>query len=405
MNTITATPVRFLDRTTPPHILTLILLSGLSALSMNIFLPSLPAMAQWFDADYATMQLSVSIYLAFSAVLQVIIGPLSDRYGRRQAILWSIGVFMAATLGTLLAPDATSFLVFRTLQAAAATSMALSRAVVRDMVDETHAASMIGYITLGMTIVPMLGPILGGVLDEWYGWQASFAMLLVMGAVVWLLTWADLGETATTRPTSFMAQVRDFPELLRSPRFWGYVATSTFSSGVFFAYLGGAAFVGTTVYGLTSSTLGMYFALTAIGYGAGNYLSGRYSTAIGVNRMALWGNVSMLVGLLGQCLSIGFGWTSPLGFFGFFMFVGLGNGMTLPNSMAGMLSVRPHLAGTASGLGGAMMIGGGALLSALAGLLLVPGAGAWPLVAIMLGSATLAMTSILFVIWRAKTKA
>lgn len=400
MNTVTLAPVKFLDRTTPPHIFTLILLSGLSALSMNIFLPSLPAMAAWFDTEYATMQLSVSLYLGFSAVLQLIIGPLSDRYGRRQAILWAIVVFMLATVGTLIASDATSFLIFRTLQAAVATSMALSRAVVRDMFDERHAASMIGYITLGMTIAPMLGPVVGGWLDELYGWQASFALLLIMGAATWVLVWADLGETAVTRPTSLLAQAQGFPDLFRSPRFWGYVATSTFSSGVFFAYLGGAAFVGTTVYGLSASQLGLYFAVTAVGYGAGNYLSGRYSTQIGVNPMALWGNVAMLAGLLGQAAVLLLEWSAPIGFFGFFVFVGLGNGMTLPNSMAGMLSVRPHLAGTASGLGGAMMIGGGAGLSALAAQLLVPGAGAWPLVAIMLVSAVLSVVSILLVIWR-----
>ena len=394
------TPSRLLDRTTPPHMVTLILMAGLSALTMNIFLPSIPTMAAYFGTDYATMQLSVSVYLAFSAGLQLVVGPLSDRYGRRPVVLWGLGAFLLATVGTLLAPNATVFLVFRAFQASVATAMVLSRAVVRDMVDERHAASMIGYITLGMTIVPMLGPIAGGWLDEVFGWQASFAMLLVMGVAVWLLIWADMGETATTRPASMLEQVRDYPELFSSPRFWGYVASATFSSGVFFAYLGGAAFVGTEVYGLTPSSLGAYFALTAVGYAAGNYLSGRYSTAVGVNPMAFWGNMAMLSGIAAQSLAIWLGWESPLGFFGCFMLVGMGNGMTLPNANAGMMSVRPHLAGTASGLGGALMIGGGAALAALAGRLLVPGAGPWPLIAIMAASAVLSMVSILFVIWR-----
>ena len=89
---------RFLDRTTPPHIATLILIAGLSALTMNIFLPSLPGMAAWFEAPYALMQLSVALYLALSAVLQVVIGPISDRFGRRKVLIWSLVLFLIATV-------------------------------------------------------------------------------------------------------------------------------------------------------------------------------------------------------------------------------------------------------------------------------------------------------------------
>ncbi|MCC5970638.1 MAG: multidrug effflux MFS transporter [Pararhodobacter sp.] len=397
---MTQRPSRFLDRTSPPHIATLILIAGLSALSMNIFLPSLPGMAEYFAVDYGVMQLSVSLYLAVSAVLQVLIGPLSDRYGRRNVLLIAMGLFVLASIGTLLAPTAEAFLLFRMAQAVIATAMALSRAVVRDMVDEAQAASMLGYVTMGMAIVPMVGPVIGGVLDEILGWQANFAMLLVLGVLVMGLTWADLGETANTRPASLMAQIRDYPELFASPRFWGYVLSSSFASGVFFAFLGGAPFVGTVIYGLGPTVLGAYFGITALGYGAGNFLSGRYSVRMGVNRMILTGAVITLAGLVLQAVLLLADLAPAWVFFSCFFFVGIGNGMVLPNATAGMLSVRPHLAGTASGLGGAIMIGGGAALSALAGLLLVPGAGAWPLVLIMVCSATASLLSILGVLYR-----
>lgn len=391
---------RFLDRKTPPHIVTLILISGVSALSMNIFVPSLPNMAEYFQAEYATMQLSISLYLAFSALLQLIIGPISDRYGRRRILLISMAVFAVASLGTLLAPNAEVFLIFRMLQASIATSMALSRAIVRDMVDETRAASMIAYVTLGMSVVPMLGPVVGGMLDELYGWQASFAVLMVLGLVVMALTWADLGETSVNRPASFKEQVKQYPELLLSPRFWGYVLSTAFASGVFFAYLGGAPFVGTVLYGLTPSELGLYFGAVGIGYGTGNFLSGRYSMRMGTIRMIVWGNVAMTLGLSLQIGAVYTGVGGALGFFLPFLIVGIGNGMVLPNSNAGMLSVRPHLAGTASGLGGAFMIGGGAALSALAGAVLTPETGAWPLFGIMAVSLLGSILSILVVIYR-----
>ena len=128
-----APAVRFMDRSTPPHIFTLIVLTGLGALSMNIFLPSLPAMSEHFSTDYRVMQLSVALYLAGSAVLQIVVGPISDRYGRRPVLLWGIGIFLVATLGCILAPTIEVFLAFRMLQAVVVVGLVLGRAVVRDM--------------------------------------------------------------------------------------------------------------------------------------------------------------------------------------------------------------------------------------------------------------------------------
>ena len=396
------TKATFLDRRTPPHISTLILMAGLSALTMNIFLPSLPGMAAYFDAPYALMQLSVALYLALSAVLQVLIGPISDRYGRRKVLLWSIILFLIATVGTLLAQTATTFLIFRMAQAVIAAGMVLSRAVVRDMVPDAQAASMIGYVTMGMSIVPMIGPVIGGVLDESFGWHANFALLLGLGLVTLALVWADLGETATLRRVSLMDQMRTYPGLLRSQRFWGYVGCASFASGSFFAYLGGAPYVGNEVFGLSSSEIGILFAITAIGYAAGNFFAGRYSVRLGMNRMVLIGSIVNVAGMGLLCLVTWAGVHSAYVFFGFTVAVGLGNGLTLPNANAGMLSIKPELAGTASGLGGAIQIGGGAALAALAGTLLGPGASEMPLILLMLASAVLALVCILAVIRRAK---
>ena len=160
---------QFLDRSTPPNIFTLILLAGVSALCMNIFLPSLPSMTEYFDTDYGVMQLSIAVYLAVNAVLQIVVGPISDKFGRRPVILAGLAIFLAATIGCIYAPNAAVFLTFRMLQAAVVVAMVLSRAVVRDMVSADEAASMIGYVTMGMTVVPMLGPALGGLLDSAFG--------------------------------------------------------------------------------------------------------------------------------------------------------------------------------------------------------------------------------------------
>ena len=394
--------VRFLDRTTPPHIVTLILLAGLSALAMNVFLPSLPKMTEHFETKYRVMQLSVAIYLAVNAALQIVIGPISDKFGRRPVILWGVGLFLLATLGCIFAPNITVFLAFRMCQAVVVTAMVLSRAVVRDMVPQDQAASMIGYVTMGVAVVPMIGPVIGGVLDEIFGWQSTFWMLFLLGAVILWMSWRDLGETSVSRGLSLGQQFREYPELFQSPRFWGYALTCAFSSGAFFAYLGGAPFVGTEVFGLSPAALGFFFGAPAVGYFAGNGLSGKLSARVGINKMIFWGCILNASGLGMALLVFAAGFQSEWTFFGFMTFVGLGNGMTIPNATAGALSVRPHLAGTASGLSGAIMIGGGAALSALAGALLQPGTGAWPLLWLMFLTGVASIVSILLVLRREK---
>ena len=392
--------VTFLDRATPPHIVTLVLLTGLSAMNMSIFLPSLPAMSDYFEADYAVMQLSVSLYLATTAAMQLLIGPISDRYGRRLVVLGSIVIFLLATLGCLLAPNATVFLTFRMMQAAVATGFVLSRAIVRDVHPQDEAASRIGYVTMGMSLVPMVAPMIGGGLEQLFGWQSVFVFLMVCGGLIGWLCWADLGETATNTGASFAEQVRDYPELLTSPRFWGYALSAAFASGAFFAFLGGAPYAAGQIFKLSPFWTGICLGAPAIGYAYGNFLSGRYSARAGINRMSLWGAAITTAGMA-LSLALGLaGFQHPILFFGLMTSVGLGNGLIMPNTSAGLLSVRPKLAGTASGLGGFIMIGGGAALSSLAGHLLEGSATPLPLQALMLLSSAFSLVCMLFVIWR-----
>ncbi|MEM6636385.1 MAG: multidrug effflux MFS transporter [Pseudomonadota bacterium] len=399
---MTAVPkVIFLDRTTPPHIVTLVMLAGVGAMNMSVLLPSLPAMTLYFDTDYAVMQLSVSLYLAMTAGLQLFIGPMSDRFGRRRVMLVCLGIFLVATLGCMLSPTAEIFLTFRMLQGAVAVGLVLSRAIVRDMVPQDQAASMIGYVTMGMALVPMFAPMIGGALDQLFGWHATFGFMLAIGLAVLVLAYWDQGETFSGQASSFAQQFSEAPELLRSRRFWGYVFAAAFAAGAFFAFLGGAPYVASEVFGLSSFWSGVGFGAPAIGYAFGNFLSGRYSTTVGVNTMILYGTLATTIGMAGGLTLVLLGFDSAVLFFGTCTTVGLGNGLVMPNTAAGMLSVRPKLAGTASGLGSAILIGGGAGLSALAGFALKFGTTSAPLQIIMFCSSAMALVSILYVRKRA----
>jgi DHA1 family bicyclomycin/chloramphenicol resistance-like MFS transporter len=375
-------------------------MAGVGAMNMSAFLPSLPAMAEHFGTDYAVMQLSVSLYLAVTALIQLAIGPVSDRFGRRPVVLVCTAIFIVASLACIVAPSAETFLVFRMISATAAVGFVLSRAIVRDMVPAAEAASMIGYVTMGMSLVPMVAPLIGGTLEGAFGWQATFVFLALSGAGLLALLWADQGETIRGEGASFARQLRDYPELLTSRRFWGYVFAAAFASGAFFAFLGGAPYVATEVYGLSSVWAGVAFGAPAIGYAVGNFLSGRFSVRVGINGMILYGSLVTIIGLGVAILITLAGLGSPWVFFGFCSFVGLGNGMTIPNATSGLLSVRPHLAGSASGLGSAIMIGGGAALSVFAGIVLKLGTTSLPLQLLMFTSSALALVAILYVIRR-----
>ncbi len=395
--------VRFLNRSTPPHIFTLILLASISALTMNIFLPSLPNIASDLNSSTSILGLSVGIYLASSAVLQLIIGPFSDQFGRRPLILWSLIIFCLSTLATVFVTSTAQFLLLRVFQAISASCMVLARAIVRDTTESIEkAGSKIAYVTMGMALVPMVGPAIGGLLDYQYGWEASFWVLCLLGLVILMIAFFDVGETLSDHNQSFLEQISTYPSLLRSKRFWGYCLSSAFVSGAFFSYLGGAPFIGNEVFGLEPKDLGFWFGAPAIGYILGNFLSGRFSTKIGLDKMIFLGITTALLGV-SVSLTISFlGQGSMLSFFGFMTLVGLGNGMSIPNATAAMMSINPKLAGTAAGLGSAIMIGGGAGLSAIANFILIPGSSEIPLIMLMWVSVFCGLCSVGYISYRKK---
>lgn len=361
--------------TSPPRVSTLIMLTGLSVLSLNMFLPSLSNMAGTFRADYALVSLAIAGYLAMTAVLQLVIGPLSDRYGRRPVLLAGLLIFSAASLGCVLSTNIWVFLGFRVAQGVIISGWVVSMAIIRDTSQPQEAASLIGYVTMAMAIAPMLGPMLGGVLDELFGWRSSFMFYALAGAALLVICWADAGETNTSPSETLASQLQSYPELFRSRRFWGYAVCMTFSTGSFYAFLAGVPLVAKTIFNLSPSSLGFYMGTITAGFMVDSFLSGRYAKRFALTTMVLSGRVVACTGLsVGLALLLA-GFVHVATVFGAVVLVGLGNGLTTPGCNAGVLSVRPKLAGSASGLAGALSVGGaaGASLSSITGLMLTEG--------------------------------
>ena len=381
-----------------PRLITLILLAALSTLSLNLFLPSLTNIARDFEADYALVSLSIAGYLATTAVLQLVIGPVSDRFGRRPVLLCALSIFVIGSLGCLLARDIYSFLLFRALQAAVISGWVLSMAMIRDTRSEGEAASLIGYVAMSMAIAPMLGPMVGGLLDELFGWRSSFLLYCVFGTALLLLCWRDLAETNRSPSATFAVQFQAYPQLLGSRRFWGYAMCGLFSTGTFFVFLAGVPLVAARQFSISPGQLGFYMGTITAGFAVGSFVAGRYSQRHALTTMMIAGRLIACGGLAMGLVLFLLGYAHGLTLFLATVFAGVGNGISMPSANTGAISIRPGLAGSAAGLVGASTVAGGALLTTFTGYLLEDGDAAIRLLGIMLCCAVLALAAALYVL-------
>ncbi len=382
-----------------PPIAVLVAISALQPVGINMFMPAIPAMRADLATDTTTVQLAISLYLAATAVGMLVHGPLSDRFGRRPVLMVGLVMYILGSLVCVFAPTVEVLLSARIVQAIGSSAgMTLSRAIVRDCFDRERSASMIGYVTMGMAIAPAVSPGIGGVLSEIFDWRATFAAMCVFGVGTFLYALASLHETnpRAGQPIRAGALLRSFAALLSIPAFWKFSGTAALASAVFFAFIGGAPHIAPTVLGISPAVYGAYSALLSIGYILGNFLSGRYSARVGIPRMIHIGNVVTLAALPLMALAAALEAHHPVWFFGAMMLVSVGNGVCLPSAIAGAVSVRPDLAGAASGLTGAFHISLGAAATVIVGALLDaalwPGT-VWPVLAPMIVAGILAVVT------------
>lgn len=371
----------------------LVAISAVNPLALNIFMPSMPGMVRVFDTEYSTVQLTLTLFLASIAVSQLFIGALSDRFGRRPIVIWGTALFLVATVACIFAPTIEVLIVGRIFQAfGGCTGMVMGRAIVRDMHGMDKAASMMGYVTMAMVVVPMLAPLAGGHLDQQYGWQASFILVLLFGAIVWVFAWFGVGEThkGPYRAENPLRMFMNYGVLLGNIRFLRPALQISFSTGAFFAFLGGAPYITVELLGGTPVQYGIYFMIASVCYMIGNFVTGKMSEKWGADRLV---SIGLCFALVGGLWLVGNYLFTEITIFKLFAGMGLfalGNGMTLPSGTAGAVSADTSRVGAAAGLSGAMQLGAGSATSFLAGWFLTGATTALPLIAIMVSCAVLA---------------
>jgi DHA1 family bicyclomycin/chloramphenicol resistance-like MFS transporter len=348
-------------------------LAAFGPLSIDMYLPGLPAIAREFGTSAAAAQQTLSVFFIGLAAGQLLYGPLSDRLGRRRPVLFGCAIYALAGLACALAASIPSLIVLRLCQAlGGCVGIVISRSVVRDLFDQRESARMYSVLTLVMGLAPITAPLIGGQLLGAFGWRSIFVVLGGFGALCFALVLFGLPETLSVERrdrASLGRVVRAYGGMLADGRFMGFALASGLAFASMFAYISGSPYVFIELNGVPPERFGLLFGINATGLIAASqvnrWLLGRYS---GVRILVATLAVTACAGLLLVIVAA----TGLGGFPGLLavLFVCIASlGLVQPNATAAAMAPYGRQAGSASAMLGATQFVFGALAGALVGLL------------------------------------
>ncbi|TJZ55513.1 Bcr/CflA family multidrug efflux MFS transporter [Streptomyces piniterrae] len=384
-------------------LLVTLVLGGLTAvppLSMDMYLPALPQVTSVLHSPAATVQLTLTTCLAGMALGQMIVGPMSDKWGRRRPLLTGMVIYILATALCAVADSAELLIAFRLLQGlAGAAGIVIARAVVRDLYDGVEMARFFSTLMLISGVAPVVAPLIGGQILRLTDWRGVFVVLTAVGVLLTLLTWRTLHETlppARRQPGGLGQTLRTMRGLLADRAFSGYLLVGAFAFAALFAYISASPFVVQEIYGASPQTFSMLFGLNSIGLVLTGQINGKLlvgrvglNTVLGIGlalvAVAATGLLLMSSGVFGRVGLV------PMAAGLFVLMSAMGLVMPSTNTLA--LLRTPHAAGSASALLGTSTFLLGSVASPLVGV-----AGertAVPMALVQLSCAVLALLSFL----------
>ncbi|WP_457789263.1 MFS transporter [Pseudomonas sp. PL-6] len=372
-------------------LLLLMLLTALGEISTQLLIPALGALERGLHAAPGSSLLALSLFVAAFGLGQLLLGPLSDRLGRRPVLLAGLSLYLLASLGMLLAENIQTLIAARVLQGfGACAALVLARAIVRD-VWQAEAGPALALTVLGMFVAIVLSPLLGGLLTQYGGWRAPLVASLVLGGVALLAVLGSYRESHLQRDPQAGRLSRlagDYWDLLGSCRALALTIAMTY--GAMFVVVAGSSAVYIGLLGLSAAQYGMTFAAIVSGLLGGALFTLRNVQRLGPQRVVAIGVALVLAGAaLSLAIYVLFG-LSLLGLSLPQVLVTLGGGMLLPAAVAGAVLPNPQRAGLAAGLMGFAQMSG----ATVSGLLLawLQDGSAWPMVALQALFAALAFT-------------
>jgi DHA1 family bicyclomycin/chloramphenicol resistance-like MFS transporter len=346
--------------------------TAMGPLAIDTYLPALPTITREFGTSPAAVQLSLSVYFIGIAIGQAIYGPLSDRHGRRPPLFAGLALFVAGSLGCALAPNVGILVAFRFIQALGGCApLVIPRAVVRDLFDERDSVRMLSVLMLVMGLAPILAPLVGGQMLEYFGWRSIFWAYVAYGSVLMIVAAVALEESLpderrTRQPID--AVIRTYGRLLGDWRYMGYVLAGGLVFAGLLAYISGSPFIFIELYRISPQRFGLFFGSNAIGIIAASQINRvlvhRYN-ARQILQFVLWITLTASIGLLVAIYSRDTGLIAiviPLWFF-----IAM-HGIVSPNTTALAMTPYGAVAGSASALMGTVQFGLGAAAGSLIGV-------------------------------------
>ncbi|MFJ8136077.1 multidrug effflux MFS transporter [Streptomyces sp. NPDC096013] len=359
-------------------LLVVLVLGGLTAtppLAMDMYLPSLPEVTRSLHAPAATVQLTLTACLAGMALGQLVVGPMSDKWGRRRPLLTGLAIYLVATALCAIAPNVESLIAFRLAQGlAGAAGIVIARAVVRDLYDGVAMARFFSTLMLVSGVAPIVAPLVGGQILRVTDWRGVFVVLTAVGILLTALVWRRLPETlapADRHAGGTAEALRSMRALLTDLPFTGYMLTGGFAFAALFAYISASPFVIQEIYGASPQTFSLLFGVNSVGLVAvgqinGKLLVGRVSmdkvlgAGLAVVVLASTALLLMATGVLGEVGLV------PVATALFVLMSAMG--VTMPNAQTLALMRTRHSAGSASALLGTSSFLIGAVASPLVGI-------------------------------------
>ncbi|MFD9812543.1 multidrug effflux MFS transporter [Streptomyces sp. NPDC059080] len=383
-------------------LLTLVLggLTAVPPLSMDMYLPALPEVTQALHSPAATVQLTLTTCLAGMALGQLIVGPMSDKWGRRRPLLTGMVIYVLATALCAFAPNAEILIAFRLLQGlAGAAGIVIARAVVRDLYDGVAMARFFSTLMLISGVAPVVAPLIGGQILRITDWRGVFVVLTVVGLLLTTVVWRTLHETLPPerRHAGGLGEtLRTMRDLLADRVFSGYLLVGAFGFAALFAYISASPFVVQEIYGASPQTFSLLFGVNSVGLVTVGQINGKVLVGrVPLNKVL--GTGLTLIALAGTALLLmSSGVFGPVGLWpiaaGLFVLMA-SMGLVMPSTNTLALLRTPHAAGSASALLGTSTFLLGSVASPLVGI-----AGehtAVPMAVVQLGCAVLALACFL----------
>ncbi|WP_047457618.1 Bcr/CflA family multidrug efflux MFS transporter [Vibrio fluvialis] len=367
-------------------------IGALTPLAIDMYLPAMPAIARDLGASAGAVQITLTAYTAGFAIGQLLHGPLADSYGRRPVMLCGVFLFAVASMVSATTNGIDALTTVRAAQGfAGAAAAVVIQAVVRDMFDREDFARAMSFVTLVVTLAPLVAPMIGGHLAVWFGWRSIFWALAIFSALVIAMVFWKIPETLSAdncQPLHFRSTIKNYLQLCRNGEAMGLIFSGAFSFAGMFAFLTAGSFVYIDLYGVTPNEFGYLFGLNIVAMIAMTSLNGRFVKKVGSHAMLRFGLFIQLLAGIGLFV----GWMLDAGLWGTVPFVVLfvGTISTIgSNSMGLLLSGYPRMAGTASSLAGTLRFGTGSVIGAVVAAM--PSGVAWPMIFVMAGCSVLSV--------------